>query len=96
MRDEIKSSMVPTVAYILISLYGAQFSVYQYVLKIRFGLQKPNGLPKPKTLVGLIRLEWNTLIPYMEEIAAAMQNKIDSADSDVYRTLALLRAVSAL
>ena len=33
-------------------------------------------------MVGQIRLEWNTLLPYMEQIAAATQQKVELANNN--------------
>ena len=43
-----------------------------------------------------IRTSWNTLIPYMEQIAALMQEKLDRADIHSIPTHAVALAVTTL
>ena len=43
-------------------------------------------------MVGRIRSEWNTLIPYMEQIAAVMQQKVGLANNNEITVKALVVA----
>jgi hypothetical protein len=44
-------------------------------------------------MVSQIRTSWNTLVPYMEEIASAMQQKVELAKNNKITARALINAV---